>query len=481
MAGRPRRTTAPGKGESLFVILTLFLLAYSLPSSWFVADNGAVATGESSVIVVFLLLFGWAVTRLMGQWDHVVRAVRREPFLLAFILLGIASTAWSTSPDVTLRRSVAMLLTTAFAYYLVVRFPLREILRLLAITLGIGTLLNLFWIVAVPKYGITHVEFDTSKSGDWSGVFLQKNELGRSAIVGVVTFVIVARLIPRRRLLCYAFALLNVVLLLGADSKTGLVTLILVLPLMALFSALRAKRTLAGGVAVALAGTAALAAAFVTTNLGPITETLGRDATLTGRTQLWADVWHSITQKPILGYGWSAFWAGGENGPSRAVLEHNTWNPPDAHNALLEYMLALGFIGAALFLVVVLRGLPRAVRHVRRVPGTAGIWPLTFLTLVTLLSITEKGVANRDINWVLFVVAVTLVGRDRVVRRPRRQARHVPSVPLRPLAPAAVGDETSNGTALDGVGRVPATGAGAAGGEPDEAIEPTDEPATEPA
>lgn len=418
-AARPR-VSVPGPGERLLAMVTLFLLAFSVPSLWFQQDNTEVATGDSAVIIAFGLLFAIALTRLVGNWRHVWRAMRREPLLLAFLLVVLASTAWSTTPDATFRRSVALLLTTFFGYYLVVRFTLREIIRLTATAVMVGTVMNYIWIFALPRYGVTQISTGIASNGDWSGLFTHKNPLGRSGLVNAIIFVFAARLFPRRRILYYVFAVLNVVLIIGAHSQTALVGFFLLMFLMVLFTGLRAHRTLYGGVAFGLFGTATIAAAFVTTNLGPITQSLGRDATLTGRTQLWRDCIHEILQRPLLGYGWSGFWTGTMSGPSRYVLERNTWQPPDAHNAVLELMLNVGIIGAALFCIVFFRGLVRAVGHVRRRPDVLGLFPLVFLSFTFLQSVTERGVVNRDLAWSLFVVAIVLAARDRA-------DRHVPT------------------------------------------------------
>jgi exopolysaccharide production protein ExoQ len=411
--GTRLRAGVPGPGERLLAIVTIFLLAYSVPSLWLSEDNTDVPTGDSAVIIVFTALFAIALTRLVGHWGHVMRAITREPLLLAFVLFLMASTAWSTSPGATFRRSTALLLTTFFGYYLVVRFPLREIIRLTSITILVGTVMNYFWILAIPKYGVTQITTDVATNGDWSGIFTHKNALGRSGVVFAVVLVVAARLFPRRRVLYYAFALLNVVLIFGANSKTALVGFFLLMVLMALFTGLRGNRTIYGGVAFGLFGTAILAVAFVTTNLGPLSQSLGRDATLTGRTQLWTDVIHEIKNHPWFGYGWSGFWTGTMSGPSRYVLERNQWSPPDAHNAVLELLVNVGIIGTVLFCIVFFRGLVRAVGHVRRQPNILGLFPLVFLSFVLLQSITERGVVNRDLSWAFFVVAIVLAGRDR--------------------------------------------------------------------
>ncbi len=235
----------------------------------------------------------------------------------------------------------------------------------------------------------------------------------------------------------------------GSNSKTALVALILVPLLMLLFTGLRGHATLYGGVAFGLVSSGLLGAAFVTTNLGPITQSLGRDATLTGRTQLWGDVIHEIGRHPWVGFGWLGYWTGTMDGPSRYVLERNTWNPPNAHNAVLEIMLNLGTIGAVLFLIPYVRGLFRSIGQVRRVPNILGLFPITYFSFVLLQSITEIGVVGRDLTWTLFVVAAVFATGDRSygalagagpvpVSTDLHPSRNEATVPARAIGPSDV-------------------------------------------
>ena len=179
------RTAArpPSAGERWLTVVTLFLLSVGVPIVWFNSDGKDVATGDSTVIIVNTVLFALAFTHLVGRWPTVGRALRREPFLLAFTVFMVASTVWSTTPGETLRRSVAILLTTLFGYYLVVRYPLREIIRLCAYALIGATIAHFVWILALPKYGVSQVTDSFATSGDWSGVYPHKNSLGRGALL----------------------------------------------------------------------------------------------------------------------------------------------------------------------------------------------------------------------------------------------------------------------------------------------------------
>ena len=43
-------------------------------------------------------------------------------------------------------------------------------------------------------------------------------------------------------------------------------------------------------------------------------EFLGKDPTLTGRSELWAYVWKDIDLRPLLGWGYAAFWSVNKSG-----------------------------------------------------------------------------------------------------------------------------------------------------------------------
>ena len=69
----------------------------------------------------------------------------------------------------TLRRGIALALTTVFAIYLVMRFPPDELLELLGWALAIAAFASLLYVLAWPGLGIDY-------KGNWQGVFDFRNE-----------------------------------------------------------------------------------------------------------------------------------------------------------------------------------------------------------------------------------------------------------------------------------------------------------------
>ena len=73
---------------------------------------------------------------------------------------------------------------------------------------------------------------------------------------------------------------------------------------------------------------------------------LGRDSTLTGRTDIWRQVLDLHTN-PLVGVGFESFWLGER---LRKIGELYWWQANEAHNGYLETYLNLGLIG--LFILV---------------------------------------------------------------------------------------------------------------------------------
>ena len=151
-------------------------------------------------------------------------------------------------------------------------------------------------------------------------------------------------------------------------------------------------------------------------------ELVGKDSTLTGRTDLWAAVIDAVEQHPWLGYGMGAFW----RGPLSEAIRAIPWHPRSAHSGYLELALDLGLCGAVLVLVPLLLNLRRAFQRGLFEASPLELWPPLYLTLVLALNIPRSGLLRpHDLNWALYVAAVVWIGS------PSRAAASVPGEPAR--------------------------------------------------
>jgi exopolysaccharide production protein ExoQ len=91
-------------------------------------------------------------------------------------------------------------------------------------------------------------------------------------------------------------------------------------------------------------------------NVAQFTSMLGRDNTLTGRTEVWADILPARNEEPLLGYGFGSFWTD---------ERRKMYDIPTAHNGYLDILLELGEVGLAFYMAWLLsctRRLHRALK-----------------------------------------------------------------------------------------------------------------------
>ncbi len=389
----------PSLNERALAVLTMFILLHEIPNAWFRTRAQALEDSSNPLLVLATLgLVGLAFLRVAGNIDHLIRLARLELTLFLFAGMTFLSVFWSADPGVTLRRSIVFLAVTVFASYLVLRFSLDQILRMLAFMFVVSAFVNIVFVVALPTYGI-------DSAGRWTGVFSQKNALGYTAALALPVLIVAGRAWRPGQALFLGAAAVHVVLLVGSDSKTMLVAALAPTLLMAVYQGFRSRRTLPGAVILSLIGTGLFTLAFATANIALLASWLDKDVTLTGRIPLWRNLLPVAMERPLLGHGYAATFQGFFS-PVHEVWIQNRWNPSHAHNAVLHLWLEMGVVAVVLFLIVYTRALSRAIQIVAIVPGAIGLWPLTFLTMALLISITESGVSSNPLGWMMFVVAV---------------------------------------------------------------------------
>ncbi len=151
---------------------------------------------------------------------------------------------------------------------------------------------------------------------------------------------------------------------------------------------------------------AAILLLVLTYSLGPLLEALGKDATLTGRVPLWAEVDRAIAAHPVIGYGYQAFWTDG-NGLAWNIRDTIAWSAPHAHNGYREMMLGLGVVGFVLCSIVVVRALVATTRHHCRAPTAGWLWMSPLLSAALVINLSESNLMIQ--NDLMTIVLGTIV------------------------------------------------------------------------
>jgi O-antigen ligase len=346
------------------------------------------------------LVYG-AIAGLLLRWHRrVLAALPRMPFALLLTLWVLATTVWSLDAALTLRRGAEFALAGGFGLYLVVRYSPQKQLRIFWWALVLLALGSVVAALAFPRMGL---DASAGHLHDWKGVFTQKNACGRMMVLA--TAVVLA--MRRRGWAVAASAALFVLVLVMSGSRGAWLLETVLLAGAALFAGLRrAERRTRAGILLAggVGGVASLALLYA--ERVRLMASLGRNATLSGRTEIWQAVWPFVMQRPWMGWGYAAFWQGW-TGPSFDVSAAVHFLVFHAHNGYLDLWLQTGVIGLGLFVLAYGRAWLRAGQRLARGQMRDLLWPVSLLLVVGLYGLDENTVLiPNGIFWTVLVMTM---------------------------------------------------------------------------
>ena len=347
-------------------------------------------------VAPYLIILGLSVLRartLVRFWAPMV-------LMLAVVGWAFASKYWSIDPDTTGRRVEALALTTLFGFYLGAAFDDRRFVDLMGISFMILAVGSLALVVAIPRFGIDHA----ANAGDWRGLWIEKNTLALFMVPGGLVALCAALQSPRRWWLWAGMLALCVLLLVMSKGKTALLCFVIAMGVAAVIWLMR--RGLVIGVMTFWATvTAASVIGFILWQApGLLLTAVGKDPTLTGRTEIWSSVLAQVAKHPLTGFGFAAFW-GKDSIPAMIIRAQTHWTVPTAHNGWIDLLVQVGWVGVGLFAVVFVIAI---VATVLRTIRTREYFGLVFLIIFGVFSLTESFLEEHNsLFWALFVTVLT--------------------------------------------------------------------------
>jgi exopolysaccharide production protein ExoQ len=278
------------------------------------------------------------------------------------------------------------------------------LIETIAIALVISAVMSALLIAFFPDIGR-----QAEMNGLWEGATVHKNILGIAMVQGLITM---ACIMDRSHGLLHkleiAAMVLFAVLLAGSGSVSSMVVAAL---LFFTFFLLRWSRATGSAkpaiITLLVAAAGAFGALISGFDIDQIFGALGKDPTLSGRTELWQFALDAINLKPILGYGYDVFF-NPATPTGEAAIRGLDWdvNIYYAHNGFLEATLGLGLIGLVVVVAILVIGLQRTAVMFWQGRDLASLWPLLTVIYTLFSNITEAGIARvNDINWIIFIVA----------------------------------------------------------------------------
>lgn len=321
------------------------------------AEPGAGSPYER-YLLIFLLCLGLIVLyRRRFDW---YRAIKDNAWITLLIVYMFLSMFWSDEPLTSsfkrwVRELIAFIMVLAVLSETNPRNAVKSVLRRSVFVL---IPLSLLLVIFFPEYGTeTFGSFEA-----WVGVTTHKNGLGRLCFIAIFFLIWVsvngrpvndAQSSSRYQICANILVIIMALYLLKGPGigKTISITSVITLAvgLVSFFGFLlawRFKRYLSLNTlrfvtaGIIVIGTASVFIGGLVVG-GEIASSFGREETLTGRTQIWADLIPYVMREPIIGYGIDGFFTD--------TMKKSLGNLPHAHNGFLNIILDYGFVGLFLF------------------------------------------------------------------------------------------------------------------------------------
>jgi exopolysaccharide production protein ExoQ len=413
-------TLWPGRLEQIFSGVSVVIFSDAIFKVFLRGDDtSAILSGEGDASLRLIYYPVYAVTYLLLIVYHrrLVAVAKACWPLLSIAALSVVSVAWSFDPEVTLRRSLALVSTTAFGIYLVCRFRPAEIVALLAWSFGAAAVLSVAVAVAWPEIGVMRGLHE----GAWRGVYAHKNTLGYVMIWATAVFYFHHQSERRHRWRRWLGIALFVALIVLSRSATALIVVTSLPILIFLLRALRSQGTSSAAFSLGFLLLVGLGVVLLAASFGSALDVIGRDYTLSGRVELWGLLWDRVQERFWLGYGYGAFWAATTDTPEM-IRQLLGWDVIDPHNGFLDIWLSLGFVGFLLVLVSMCSSFLIGILQLRQRRDDAILY-LTLLLILVETNLTEtEFLLQNSIPWILYVIAFAgiALARGQSAIAPRR-------------------------------------------------------------
>lgn len=325
----------------------------------------------------------------------------------AYVGWAVASFAWSEAPSISGKRLVVFLIDAFFAVAIARVYSVLELALWGFVSTGTVALLALYADVVMTK-SFAPLDANYRFMGVMTANYQAMNLLvcvlcgltlclrrpdWRARLLPLVGVVAVLQFLTRARIGAFLCILLGGFMLVRL-ARTQLNPVGRAMALLAMLTvALPGLIYFVGG-----KGSDAATAVFM----------MGRKDTentssLSNRAPLWAEVLDNVKERPLLGYGYEAFWS-----PQRVekFSADQGWIVPHAHNTFLDQTLSLGVVGALLYAGMMLGALAESWRRYRRRGTETDLLPAMLLTWIVMISMSESAPLDPYLPSMLAYIAV---------------------------------------------------------------------------
>jgi O-antigen ligase len=363
--------------------------------------NAVEALVNLGLIVGGLLVLG-------GRRVRLAEVIKANRVLMIVYLFWLLSMLWSDYPVITLKRWIKDVGNIVMALVVLSGWDPGETIRAICVRCAYVVIpLSAVLIRFYPGVGRAYVGYDSSERM-YVGVTANKNALGVLVFV-LALFVLWDVLEVRRRrragmsVLAARAAVLVMCwyLLIVADSVTSLIGAAIGSALLLVFGISWIKRRPARLEMLAVSAVMLLLVLDWAVDVREtLIRSLGRDLTLTTRTEVWPLLMR-YQENPLLGAGFNSFWAG-----ERLMLSYERLGGIiQAHNGYLETYLNGGWLGVGLLLALVAASYWRIRISLRQGQGEAAM-RFVILVVAIIYNYSEASFFKVGPLWLVTILAM---------------------------------------------------------------------------
>jgi exopolysaccharide production protein ExoQ len=419
-------------------IVWLLLSGSRAASTWLgvAPDTSVEQLAEGSPIdrATYIVLLAAGIAVLLGRKKSVANLLQKNWPLVLFVLYCFISITWSEYPLVAFKRWIKSLGDYVMVLILLTEHDrshaVRQVLARVGFLLLPVSVLFINYYPALGRYYARHWE----STQFFVGVADNKNMLGMTCMVfgfaaswRVLEAWRGSRRARAKALLVHGTILLMAIwLLFKSDSKTSLICFVATSGLIAAHTLLKVARK---RIVIHLMVATVILGSFSTLFLGVgggLLESVGRNSTLTGRTQIW-EVLLNVPINPVVGTGFESFWLGERLRKLWAMPELYNININEAHNGYIETYINLGAVGVIFILVLMATGYRNVLRLLDRDPE-AGRLRLGYLVIAVIYNFTEAAIRTTDLVWIAFVLALMALPGRPAARTAKKKKRVTPTL-----------------------------------------------------
>jgi O-antigen ligase len=388
---------------------------------WFGAVGDAeVGSPLDRIVLTGLLLAGLVVlARRQFEWSAALRANLWLVLLLSYMLVSIL---WSEITYVAAKRWTRQFIVLVMAFVILSepnsRLAFQSLLkRCFYILIPYSLLLIKYY----PALGVEYGRWSGLQM--WIGVTVQKNTLGRLCLVAA--FFLLWSLFchwkyydrpntKQARMADLVVLLIALFMLKGANnaySATAIGTFAVGIGTFVILMSLSKTRVVLPkwcllALVLVVLGFGVAAPFTGGSNVAAFSGTFGRNETLTGRTETWAELVPVVKSQPLLGAGIGSFWT---------TARREFYQMSHAHNGYLDILLEFGLAGLALYTCLLLSCADRCYRafSVDPVWGSLGV---CFLIMALVYNVSESALNSlaEQTTAIILMLSILVPEHERV-------------------------------------------------------------------